>query len=269
MADPQRILRVDDHPLPNRPAAGDGLVRVLTLHRPERKNALSPELIEALLAAITQAGPPVRALVLTGSGDRFCAGGDLGAGGLMGEGMLAQHQQRQRYAELLAAMASSPIPILAAVHGDAMGGGFGLAAACHIVVADPAAGFATPELKLGLFPFIISPVLARSLPAKVLYDLILTGRRLPAAEAAALGFCALSEPGEALNAAIERASLIAERSPAVVSLGLRAMAQVADLPLPAALEHMTGQLSLNLLTEDAAEGISAFFGRRSPDWKGR
>jgi hypothetical protein len=125
MSDPQRILRVDDHPLPNRPAAGDGLVRVLTLHRPERKNALSPELIEALLAAITQAGPPVRALVLTGSGDRFCAGGDLGAGGLMGEGMLAQHQQRQRYAELLAAMASSPIPILAAIQGDAMGGGFG------------------------------------------------------------------------------------------------------------------------------------------------
>ena len=269
MSDPNDVLRITDHALPDRPAAGDGLVRVLTLNRPSRRNALSPDLVDALLVAVRGAAAPVRALVITGAGPFFCAGGDLGPGGLLGDGMLEQHAQRQRFGDLLCAIVESPIPVVAAVQGEAMGGGFGLAAAAHIVVVDEAAGFALPELKIGLFPFLISPVLARALPPKLLGELTLTSRRLPAAEAAAVGFCTVAPAGTALAVALDKAATIAERSPAVVALGMRALQATAGAPLPAALAHMGGQLSLNLLSEDAAEGISAFFGRRTPAWKGR
>jgi enoyl-CoA hydratase/carnithine racemase len=249
-----------------------GPLRLLTLNRPERRNALSGELVEALLAAVQEAAPPggPRALVLTGAGDRFCAGGDLGPAGLMGDGFLAQHAQRARFADLLHALVHSPVPIVAAVQGDAMGGGFGLAAACHLIVVDTAAGFSTPELKLGLFPMMIWPVLARALPQKLLNELVLTSRRLGAEEALRVGLVNEVAPeGQALERALALANRVAERSRAVVGLGLRAAALTAELPLPAALAHMSGQLSLNLTADDAAEGVSAFLGRRAPEWKDR
>ena len=210
----------------------------------------------------------LRALVLTGAGDVFCAGGDLGPGA--SEGMLAQHQGRRLFASTLGAMLRGPVPIVAAVNGDALGGGFGLVAAAHLVVTDERAHFATPELKLGLFPWMIAPVLLRNLPRKVVYDLILTGRRLPAPDAHALGFAnRLAPPGEALELAVELARQVSAWSPAVVAMGLEALAMVDDLDVDRAMAHMHSQLSVNLMLEDAGEGISAFLARRPPQWKGR
>jgi enoyl-CoA hydratase len=255
------------HPLIIEPR---GPVTLLRLNRPERRNALSPELIEALWSALDALPPACRAVVITGQGDRFCAGGDLGGGGLLEAGFLDQHAGRQRFGSLLQRMAESPVPLIAAVNGEALGGGFGLAAACHLIVADERASFALPELRLGLFPHIISPVLARNLPRKLIHELILTGRRLSPEEGRAHGFVNEVAPADgAVEAAVRMASLIAERSPAIVGLGLKAMAAVEDATLPVAIAHMASQLTINLLTEDAAEGISAFFARRPPEWKGR
>jgi len=249
-----------------------GSVGLLILDRPERRNALSPELVAALLEQVQAAGvePGLGALVLAAEGEHFCAGGDLGPGGLQGEGLVAQHAERGSFARLLAALHDSPVPVVAAVQGDALGGGAGLVAACHMVVMAQGARLSTPELRLGLFPWMIAPVLARKLPRNVLHELILCGRRLSAEDCRLLGLANRVLPADQVRAAaVELALAAAAHSPAVRRMGLHALAAVDGLPLDAALEHMHAMLTLNLLTEDAAEGIAAFLARRPPVWKGR
>ncbi len=202
-------------------------VAVLTLNRPERRNALSQALIEALAEALAAAAADegVGAVVITGAGERaFCAGGDLGgmvgqgvgpahrararfaelftvlrrlnkpvvakvqAGGLGGaEGALATHRKRGEYAELLAGLHTLGKPVIAAVNGDALGGGFGLAIACDLAVADEGARLGTPEINVGLFPMMITAELARNLPRKILLEMVFSGRLLSAEEARAWG----------------------------------------------------------------------------------
>lgn len=244
-----------------------GPVTVLTLNRPDRRNALSPALVAALGEAVVQPRDTA-ALVLTGAGTVFCAGGDLAP--FSDDGFLGGHRGRAAFADLLGAMLRSRTPIIGAINGDALGGGFGLAAACHLLVADERARFGTPELKVGLFPMMISPLLARLLPRQVLFDCILAGRRLSATEALGFGFVnRLAPPGEAFGRGLELATEVASHSPAVVGLGLEALAHAAELPIDVALRHMHAQLSINLMLEDAGEGIAAFVGRRAPEWKGR
>lgn len=250
---------------------GAGGVVVLALNRPERRNALSSGLVDALLAALgaCDADPQVRAVVLTGRGPAFCAGGDL-ADGMGGDGFLASHQGRGRFAELMARIPELRVPVIAAVNGDALGGGCGLAAACDLVVADPAAKLGTPEIKLGLFPWIILAALQRDVPRKHLLELVLTGDKVDAARARELGLVnRVSAPGGAVAEARSLAEVIASRSPAIVGMGKRAFHRIADQSYDDALAYMHGQLSLNLLTEDAMEGVAAFLQRREPAWKGR
>ncbi len=247
-------------------------MRLLTLDRPDRRNALSPALVAALLDALRSAfdDSAVGAVVLTGRGAHFCAGGDLGPGGLADGGFLAQHHARGLFVDLLLALHRAPVPVVAAMQGDALGGGAGLVAACQLVVMGADARLSTPELRLGLFPWMIAPMLARKLPRNLLNELIFCGRKLTATDAVAVGFAAASAPtADVVDVALALAQKAASSSPAVRRLGLQALATTEDLPLEPALRHMHGQLALNLMTEDAAEGIAAFLGRRPPEWKGR
>ncbi len=247
-------------------------IRVIALNRPERRNALSGALIDALLAALddADADPEVRCAVLTGRGKAFCAGGDLADGMQSGGGFLDAHRGRGRFAELMARIPALSVPVIAAVNGDALGGGCGLAAACDLVVADPAARLGTPEIRLGLFPWIILAALRRDIPRKHLMELALTGEKLSAERARELGLVnRVSAPGAAVDEARALAGVIASRSPAVVGMGKQAFHRIADMHYDEALAYMHGQLSLNLLTEDAMEGVSAFLQRREPVWKGR
>lgn len=249
---------------------GDG-VAVLYLNRPKRRNALSGELTTALLngLAVVEADPTVRCVVLAGRGKVFCAGGDL-AGGLSGDGFLDGHASRGRYAELLAAMPRMKKPIVCAVHGDALGGGLGLVAAADLAVADPGARLGTPEIQVGLFPMIILAALQRCVPRKALLEMILTGSKMPADEARSLGLInRVSAPGACMEEAMALARSLADRSSAVLGLGKAAFYRVADLPYDDALAYLHTQLSLNLLTEDAMEGVAAFLEKRQPDWRGR
>lgn len=260
---PMPLVRRDD----------DGAVAVLVLDRPERKNALSAALVDDLLAALRAAGDDgnVRAVVITGAGSAFCAGGDLADGmSATAGGFMGGHQGRGRFAELMAAIPKLRVPVIAAVNGDALGGGCGLAAACDLVVADPAAKLGTPEIKLGLFPWIILAALQRDVPRKPLLELVLTGEKLTAEEAKALNLVnRVAAPGEALAEAKALAARIAARSPLVVAMGKAAFHRIADQRYEDALAFMHGQLSLNLLAEDAAEGVAAFLQKREPEWKGR
>jgi enoyl-CoA hydratase/carnithine racemase len=249
----------------------DGIC-VLTLHRPERKNALSGALVEELRKALTEleSDTALRAVVLTGSGDTFCSGGDLADGLSQGDGLVAGHERRGHFAALLEQIREHRVPVIAALNGDALGGGCGLAAACDLVVADSRARLGTPEIKLGLFPWIILAVLQRDVPRKPLLEAVLTGEKWTAQRAMELGLVnRVTEPGQALVEARALAARIASMSPVVVRLGKASFHRIADQTFPDALATMHAQLTLNLLTEDAMEGVGAFLHRREPVWKGR
>lgn len=251
--------------------AGDG-VALLTLNRPERRNALGGGLVGALLDTLRALDddPAVRAIVLTGAGKGFCAGGDLAEGLGSQRGFLAAHQERGRFAELLDALMGGSVPVVAAVNGHALGGGFGLAMACDLVVLDPAATLGTPEVKVGLFPMVIAAVLERRVPPRLLRELVFTGGRIAADTALDEGLVnRISEPGGSVEQALELARDIARRSPSANALGKRALRQIDGLPLGASLSYLHQALSLNLLTEDAAEGIAAFVNKREPRFEGR
>jgi enoyl-CoA hydratase len=246
-------------------------VRTLTLNRPERRNALSTGLIEALHDALdeAEAAEDVRAIVITGAGKAFCAGGDL-AGGMGGTAFLDGHRSRGRYADLLGRLPRSGKPIVAAVNGDALGGGLGIVAACDLAIADPTARLGTPEIKVGLFPWIILAPLQRHVGRKALMELVLTGERISASRALELGLLnRLSAEGESVTDAKGLAGVVAARSPAIVALGKNAFARVADMAYDDALAYLHTQLTVNLITEYAAEGIGAFLQKREPNWKGR
>ncbi|MEZ4321057.1 MAG: enoyl-CoA hydratase-related protein [Myxococcota bacterium] len=242
------------------------------LNRPDQRNALSAELVEALLAEFedASASEDTGAVVLAGRGPAFCAGGDLKGSMGMSGGFVAAHEGREQFAAVMRAIPTAAVPVIAAVHGDAMGGGLGLAAACDILVAEEGAKLGTPEIRLGLFPWIILAVLQRDVPRKKLAELVYTGGRWTAAEAEAVGLVNHVVPvGAGLDKAMEIAEVVASRSPVIVKMGKAAFHRISDLDYDQALAFMHGQLSLNLLTEDAMEGIGAFLQKRAPEWKGR
>lgn len=247
-------------------------VRTLTLHRPERKNALSGALIEALLAAFAQVESDcdVRVVHLCASGETFCAGGDLSDAFQNPDGFLAGHQGREGFAKLLLAIRRCRVPVVCSVQGHAMGGGFGLAAACDLVVIDPAAKVGTPEIDRGLFPWIILAALQQDIPRKALFELAFLGGRWDAETARAHHVVnRVSEPGEAIALGRSLAAQLAGKPAAIVALAKRAFHRADELAFEDALAYLAPHLSLNLLAEDAAEGLQAFLQKREPVWKGR
>jgi len=161
-------------------------------------------------------------------------------------------------------------PTIARVRGYALAGGFGLALACDFVVAADDAQFGTPEIDVGLWPYMITVPLLRSMPPKKVLELMLTGRRVDAAEGERIGFVNRVVPVDDLDAAVDDlARSLAAKSPATVKLGRDSFYAVLDLDARAALTHLQSMLTITTMTEDAAEGIAAFAEKRPPQWKGR
>jgi enoyl-CoA hydratase/carnithine racemase len=247
-------------------------VATIAINRPERRNALSWDVIAQMRARVAEAkaDDAVRVVVITGTGDKaFCAGADLGN---MADGasFLELHDGRGGMAELFQEMWALGKPTIARVHGYALAGGFGLALACDMVVAADNATFGTPEIDVGLWPYMITVPLTRSMPAKKALELMLTGRRVDADEADRIGFVTRVVPLGELDAAVaELAASLAAKSPAIVKLGRDAFYDVWDAAAADALALLHPLLTLTTLTEDAQEGIAAFAEKRPPRWRGR
>jgi len=245
------------------------IVRIV-LDRPEKRNPIGPLVCGELVHALARAGADdaARCVVITGAGSVFSAGGDLGqmAGAAGAAGAIAPLSM----VDLFKAMHGLGKPIVAMVNGHALAGGLGLMVACDVVVASEAAELGLPEINLGLWPMMITAEIVRSVGRKRALDLMLSGVRISALEAERIGLVTHVVAADRLEAeTLTLARGLAKKSPAAMRLGLRAFYDTQDLDLVPALEHLQGQLAAVLATEDAAEGIAAFFGKREPVWKGR
>jgi enoyl-CoA hydratase len=249
----------------------DDFVARITINRPDRRNAINPEVVTGISAALERAedAEQVKVVVLTGSGDKaFCAGGDLG--GMTEEGRVTQHFVRAELGDLFTKMRASRLPIVARVNGHALAGGFGLMLACDLVIAAEDAEMGTPEINIGLWPFMITAVIQKDLPRKVALELMLTGRRMGAEEASRWGFVNRVVPRLQLDDAVrETVDTIGAKSPLILALGKRSFYRAEDMAHEDALEYLSGMLTVCLESEDTIEGVSAFFQKRPPEWKVR
>lgn len=245
---------------------------VITIDDPQRRNPLSTDVMKEIGRRLDEAADDdaVRVIVLTGAGDRaFSAGGDLGGGFV--DAPVAGHGDRAAFADLFRKMRGCGKPVVARVNGHALAGGFGLAAGCDIVIAVETATFGATEIKVGLWPMMISAVLTRLMPRKAAFDLILTGRRISATEAMQLGVVSqVVADLDALDAAVDDVVAAIEALPAgVVAMGKSAFYAAEDLPIDAALDLLHAGLTGVSMTEDAREGVTAFLEKRTPNWTGR
>ena len=250
----------------------DGRVARITINRPERRNSLSWGVIESIRAhaAEAKANRDVGVVVLTGTGDKaFCAGADL-TGMAAGASYLDLHEGRGQLAELFEELWSLGKPTVARVRGFALAGGFGLALSCDFVVCSDDSQFGTPEINVGLWPYMITVPLVRAMPPKKALELMLTGRRVSAEEAERIGFVNQVVPAERLDTAVdELTATLAAKSPAIVKLGRDSFYRVWDEEAGQALAYLHTMLTITTETEDAREGIRAFAEKREPNWTGR
>ncbi|HJR24864.1 MAG TPA: enoyl-CoA hydratase-related protein [Acidimicrobiales bacterium] len=244
----------------------------ITIDRQERRNALSWDVVRELRAAFARAkaDDEVGVVVLTGAGEKaFCAGADL-EGMAAGASPTELHEGRGELAELFRDLYALGKPTIARVRGYALAGGFGLALACDLVVAADDAVFGTPEITLGLWPHMITVPLIRAMPPKRALELMLTGRRVDAAEADRIGFVTRVVPVAELDAAVDDlAAELASRSPIALRQGRDSFYAVWDQAVDASLRLLHPLLSVTASTADAAEGIAARSEGRPPRWTGR
>ena len=248
-----------------------GSMAVLTLNRPESRNPLDSELSTALLVAVREAmvDQAVRSVAIAAEGLAFSAGGDLRQMRHLAESSApAAHGWPSAIVELHQLALQAPKPLVALVDGPAYAGGMGLAGICDVVLATPRASFALPEVRIGLFPMIVVAHLARSLPRKVLLEMMMTGQPLSVDDAYRLGFVArVCTDTKALYAEADRyASWFTDAAPDAIRLGRKAFGVLADMPAPQALDAAQLFNLAFFLGEELPEGAGAFLDKRRPAW---
>jgi enoyl-CoA hydratase/carnithine racemase len=247
-------------------------VATIALDRPETRNALSNELLDDLLGAFAAArdDDAVRCVVLTSTHEKvFSSGGNL-AGFAAEEPLVLKHFGTDRFPRLFRLIGELGKPTICAANGHVLAGALGLALACDLVVASEDATFGTPEINVGVFPFMILALIYRNIGRKKATELLLLGERVDAREAERIGLVNRVVAAEALDAAVDEwARGLAAKSPVLMRLGKDALFRAQDMALADALEFLHAQLTIAFSTEDIQEGVKAFFEKREPVWHGR
>ena len=250
--------------------AREGNIAILKLNRPERRNALSLELMRDLLASLDAIGRDreVRAVILAAAGKVFCSGHDLAQ---MTDRDINQYREIfDVCSDLMQKIQAIPQPVIAEVQGIATAAGCQLVASCDLAVASEEAGFATPGVKIGLFCTTPMVALTRAIGRKRALQMLLTGEVVDACTAADWGLVNQVAPAEQLHAAALRlAERIAQASPLTVAIGKQAFYTQVDLDQPKAYAYAKEVMSMNALAADAQEGIGAFLDKREPCWTGK
>ncbi len=248
----------------------DGAIAAITLNRPERRNALSLELMLELIAGLDEIGRDreARAVILRGAGKVFCSGHDLNQ--MTGRDINEYRRIFDVCSQLMMKIQQIPQPVIAEVHGIATAAGCQLVAACDLAVAAEEAAFATPGVKIGLFCTTPMVALTRAIGRKRALQMLLTGELVDARTAADWGLVNQVVPAAELRAATERlAAQIAEASSLVVGIGKQAFYTQIDLDQPKAYAYAKEVMSMNALAADAQEGMSAFLEKRAACWVGK
>jgi len=245
-------------------------VAVVTLNRPERRNALSLEMMEELIACFDEIGrdSSIRAVILAAAGKVFCSGHDLSE--MTGRNINEYRRIFDVCTELMTKLQAIPQPVIAEVQGIATAAGCQLVASCDMAIAAEEASFATPGVKIGLFCTTPMVALTRAVGRKRALQMLMTGEMVPARTAAEWGLINDAVPAAELQAATRRlAAKVAEASSLVVAIGKQAYYTQIDLDQPKAYAYAKEVMSMNALAADAQEGIGAFLGKRAPCWTGK
>jgi enoyl-CoA hydratase len=245
-----------------------GPIARVTLNRPDKRNPIGPATCGELVHALgrVKQSKEIRVVVLTGAGTVFSAGGDLAAM----QAPAPDGVPPASLVELFVSMHELGKPVIAMVNGPALAGGLGLMVACDLVVAADSAVFGTTEIAVGLWPMMITAEITRSVGRKMTLEMMLTGKKLSAADALAAGLINKVVPAAELEGeTLKLALALAEKSPAAIALGLKAFYRSQDMEYEPQLRYLQAELTRVLTLEDAAEGIAAFLGKRAPVWKGK
>ncbi len=247
-----------------------GVAFWIVIDRPERRNALNAEVIAGIAEGwrAAEADADVRAIVLTGAGDKaFCAGADLQAGGTFAFDL---SRPSNDYADLMRLALAAGKPSIARVNGACMAGGMGLLAMTDMAVAGADAVFGLPEVKVGLFPMQALALLQKIAPRRLVMEWAITGESFDAQAAREAGLVNYVVPAAELDAKVDwLIARVADKSPTAIRRGKYALNAIGSMSLEQSLAFMEAQLPLLAMTEDAKEGITAFAGKRKPKWTGR
>jgi 3-hydroxypropionyl-coenzyme A dehydratase len=247
-------------------------VATIALDQPDTRNALSDTVLTELNEAFVAAGDDddVGCVVLTSTHDHvFSSGANLG-GFAADVPLVHKHFGTERFPTLFRTIGELRKPTLCAANGHVLAGALGIALACDLIVAKETAEFGTPEINVGAFPFMIMALIYRNVPRKKTNELLLLGERITAHEAERIGMVNRVVPAVEFDAHVrDWATKLASKSPVIMRLGKDAMFRQMDMPFLDALDYLRAQLSLALSTEDIVEGVTAFFEKREPVWKGR